>query len=452
MTIIISDEGPSRGPKDAKRHRSLWKDLMKKSLGDFVLKEDIITGNNKGKKFVVWVKSLDNPDFRYGRRDGKGGDGGQGGIGQGEGDADDVIGRRRANGKGGGAGDGEEGGGRISGIPSEASFEELLELFAEEVGLPNMSDNKKAAEFVEEYKISGTSRSGTRSLLKRGKTYMEGLKRFFEYMAELENETGRSELDRFSALKDAERNELHAAIELLADPNFKARYAQVEPFPIYESDDMRFHAQNIKRISITQAVVIFILDVSASMDDDNKRLIMKSIAFWTSEVTKHIYESVVIRFIIHPGKNAPAEVVSEHEAFHTSTDGGTTEIFQAFEKAHELFTYEYDLKKYDGYIFDFSDGDDFYPQKTAAGARKLIEQGISLIGYAEIHVGHFDKSAKLLSVLEEEFALKPQSGTTEDIKVLAGSREHPIVCMVVEDKKQIRPAVVEFLKQDRWRK
>ncbi len=449
MTIIISDEGPSRGPKDARRHRNLWKDLFKKSLGEIILKEDIITGDNKGKKFTFRVKVLDNPDFRYGRRDVKDGDSGHGGIGQGEGDTDDVIARRGAKGKGGGN-EGEEGNGRGSGILTEADWDELLDLFAEEVGLPNLSDKKKAIEFMEEYKISGTSRSGPRSLLRRDKTYAEGLKRFFGYLAELGSATGRSELDCFSALKDAERNALHVALELLKDPNFAAAYTEVEPFPIYESDDVRFYAQNLERKPITQAVVIFTLDVSASMDDDNKRFLMKSVAFWTSQIIKREYKSVIIRFIIHPGKNAPAEVVSEYVAFHTKTDGGSTEIFQAMEKARELFIHEYDLRKYDGYVFAFSDGDDFYPQKTATGMRKLIEQEVSMIGYAEVHVGHFDKSEKLLHALTAEFSLNRAS--TKEIEVMAGPPKYPLVCIVLENKSDVRPAVVEFLKRDRWRK
>jgi uncharacterized sporulation protein YeaH/YhbH (DUF444 family) len=461
MTIIISDNGATRGPKDAKRHRAIWADIRKKALPDIILKEDIITGDNAGKKFVYRIPVIDNPDFRYGHRDGKKDEGGgEGGIGQGSGNTDDVIGRRpgkgnTGQGKGDGTGEGGENEGRGSGILTEATWEEILEAWAADIGLPNVTKKKVADEFVLEYRIGGIARSGPRPLLKRKETYNQGLKRFFAYMEALQSESEKNELECFAALKDAENHALYEAFELLALENFTAQYTEVEPFPIYESDDMRFFASKQKKIPITQAVVVAVIDVSASMDDKDKQYVLKSILFWTVQLLRREYKTITIRFVVHPGKDTPAAVVSEQEAFQVRTDGSSTYIFQGLEKALELFTFEYNLDKYDGYVFNFSDGDDFNTEKTVGAVDKLIKKGISMFGHAEIHIGYFDRNERLLKDLRRAFFLeesKESTATTRDMKVFAGTKAYPIVCVIPENREHIRCAITALLKKDRWSK
>lgn len=459
MTIIISDNGATRGPKDARRHRAIWADIRKKALPDIILKEDIITGDNAGKKFVYRIPVIDNPDFRYGRRDGKNGEGdGEGGLGQGVGDVDDVIGRRPGKGgqgKGSGTGDGGEEEGRGSGMLTEATWEEILEAWAADVGLPNMTKKKIADEFVLEYKIGGIARSGPRPMLKRKETYNEGLKRFFAYMEALQSESGKSELECFSALKDAENHALHEAFELLALEDFIAQYSEVEPFPIYESEDMRFFASKLKKKPITKAIIVAVVDISGSMDEKEKQYVLKSILFWTVQLLRREYKTIIIRFVVHPGKDEPAAVVSEQEAFHVRSDGSSTYIYQGLNKALELFTFEYDLAQYDGYVFNFSDGDDFGTENTAKWVDKLIKKGISMFGHVEIHIGHFDHNERLLKELRRAFFLeesKESTATTRDMKVFVGTKEYPIVCVIPENREHIRCAITALLKKDRWSK
>lgn len=456
MTIIVSDEKAARGPKDAKRHREIQKDELKKHLPDIILGEDVISGENKGKKFVYLVRSIDNPDFRYGRRDnpennGTNGEEGSAGIGQGPGAPGGVIGKR----PGSQEGDEESGekagkagkGGLGSGILTEADWEEILDAWFEDCGLPNISKKKIADAFVIEYKISGTRRSGPRSDLKKRDTYRAALQRFFGYMEVLKAETGENELRCFGALKDAEMHTLPAALELLSNPDFKSRYTSIEPFPIWENEDMRFFDYKERRKPVTQAVVIAILDVTGSMDD-NKTYIAKSILFFVIELLRREYDHVIIRFMIHPGKDAPAAFVTEREAFHTKSQGGT-EIFQALDLAHDAFTYQYDLvNKYDGYVFEFSDGEDSNVAKTAYSLKRLIEKGISMFGYAELRVDSGNESGLLLQTLIRTFSLKKESG--DPVEIMAGTKKTPIVGVVVKGRGDIRGAVAGLLKRERW--
>lgn len=454
MTIIVSDEKASRGPKDAKRHRELQKDELKKHLPNIILGEDVISGENKGKKFVYRVRSIDNPDFRYGRRDEQGenetnGEEGSAGIGQGSGAPGGVIGKRPKVQEGGDEGGGRAGkGGLGSGVLTEADWEEILDAWFEDCGLPNLSKKKTADAFVVEYKISGTRRSGARSDLKKRDTFKEALRRFFGYMEVLKAETGKGELICFSALKDAEMHTLPAARELLSSPDFKYRYTSIEPFPIWEGEDMRFFDYKERRTPVTQAVIIAILDVTGSMDA-NKAYIAKSILFFVIELLRREYDRIIIRFMIHPAKDAPAAFVSEHEAFHTKSQGGT-EIFQALDLADDAFTYQYDLiNKYDGYVFDFSDGEDSNAEKTAHSLKRLIKKGISMFGYTELRVDGGDESGLLLQTLIRTFSLKKESG--DPIEIMAGTKKIPIVGVVVKGRGDIRGAVTGLLKRERWK-
>lgn len=454
MTIFISDEKASRGPKDAKRHREIQKDELKKHLPNVILNEDVISGDNRGRKFVYRIKSIDNPDFRYGRRNkktrsenGEDKKNGSAGIGQGPGVSGDIIGRRHGSQEGGEGNNGTKGG-LGSGILTEADWEEILDAWFEDCGLPNLSKKKIADAFVLEYKISGTRRSGPRSELKQKDTFQEALRRFFAYMEVLKAETGKDELFCFSALKDAEMHTLAAARELLSNPSFIPRYTCIEPFPIFESEDARFFNYKEQKKPVTQAVVNLILDVTGSMDE-NKLYIAKSIMFFVVELLRREYDAIIIRFSIHPAKDAPAAFVSEYEAFHTKSEGGT-EIFQALDLAYDAFTYQYDVvNKYDAYVFEFSDGEDSNTAKTARSLKRLIEKGIAMFGYVELRLDRSNGNGLLLQTLTRVFSLKRENN--DSIEVMVGSKRNPIVGVVVKGRGEIRHAVAALLKRDRWK-
>ena len=105
------------------------------------------------------------------------------------------------------------------------------------------------------------------------------------------------------------------------------------------------------------------------------------------------------------------------------------------------------------YAFHFSDGEDFAPQDSTQELRKLIDKGINMFGYGEIHVDELYRSyTNLLPTFKESFSLTEEQIPADEapLNVCSGAGNFPFFGVVIEDKKQIWPALKEFLKKNRW--
>src|SRR3989338_5586386 len=452
MPIVRSNPTGVRGPKDAKRHREKQKEVIRKKLPDIIAQEDIIT-DRKGRKVKVPIRGIIIPDFRPGKRkhddedEGDVGSGGASGIGQGSGGVGDIVDRRKAerNSK-----DGQQAGDEPGEdyIETEIDIEEIIEMMYEDLGLPNLQEKDHAElEVSLGFKIRGTKRSGPQVLLDKNRSSDEAIGRFYAYLEILKAETGRDELTCFSALKET-GGDLTAAFELLKDLEFKASAEQVEPFPVFENEDLRFFDLREDMQKESNAVIIIELDVSGSMSTD-KKYIARSMAFWLTEFLRKIYDKVEVRFIIY---HSTARLVDEYTAFHTVESGGT-EAHEAHEQVMHLIESQYPTNRWNVYVFQFSDGWDFSPKKAVEAVRKLIDKyRINMFGYGEIRV---DELSQSFSNLYEEFysnmSLRESFGTGK-LEVIAGLQDYPFVGLKITEKTQIWPALQGFLKKGRWQR
>ena len=450
MPITVSDPLAERGKKDARRHREKQREAIRARLPEIISEEAIITGR-RGKTIKVPIRSIDIPHFRPGSRkkerdDADGRPGSGGGVGQGPGAPGDVIGRRPGRGQQQGPEAGDEPG--LDYIESEIDLEELIIMMLEDLGLPKL-EKKEVAELesVLGFTIRGIQKSGPRPLLDPKRSSRTPFGRFFAFLEILEEETGRDQLACFSALKQAD-GDIGEALKLLGDPAFCATDEQVEPFGIYHEGDLRFHKVREEVQLQSNAVVIAMMDVSGSMTT-MKKYIARSLLFWMVEFLGTIYSKVEIRFIIHHNS---ARLVPEEEFFHTGESGGTR-CASAYQLTNSLIDSQYPVNRWNVYAFHFSDGEDFAPQDSTQELKKLIDKGINMFGYGEIHVDEFYRSyTNLLPTFKEAFSLTEQKIPTGEatLNVCSGSGDFPFFGVVIEDRKQIWPALKEFLKKNRW--
>lgn len=445
--IIASDSTATRGKKDARRHREKQKEVLRKQIPGIIADESIITQSG-GKVVKVPIKNLQNPHFQQGRRPPENGkeenSGGRGGFGQGAGKAGDIIGRRPGQGNQPGGKPGSEPG--LDYIVTEVDIEEIIELMHEDLGLPNLQEKDiKELEMVAGVEIKEITRGGPWPLLHRRRTAREGMKRYYSFLNHLKQETGRSELECHDALKQAD-GILADALLILADPDFSASSTQVEPFPIFYPDDLRFLKveQNIQHES--NAVVIAMMDVSGSMDE-TKKYYVRSILFWIVNLLRKTYDHVAVRFIIH---HAIAKLVEEHDFFHTGESGGTRCV-TAYELAEKLVETEYPVESWNNYVFHFSDGEDWDPDATAKVALRLIQRGIQMLGYGDVHSKGYSSSSNLLPAFKAHFPVS-EINTKDGFRFYSGEKNFPFLGAVIEDKKHIYLALLEFLKKGRWAK
>jgi sporulation protein YhbH len=421
-----------QGPLDAARHRTKQREAIKRGMRDIVADESIIT-RRKDEKVKVPIRGIKSYKFRHGSPDGEGA-----GAGQGKGQPGDVIGRKPGRGKPGQAGDkpGEDY------IESEIELSELVRYMLEDMGLPNLQ-TKEVAKLVtpEGWTFRSVSKSGLRPNIEKKRTMREGMKRLIHFIEELKRETGRTDEECETALELA-HGDINEALEMLRDPGF-APEVHREASAVITQDDLRYRTMEEDQEHHSNAVVLAMMDVSGSMGV-GKKYIARSFFFWLVEILRHMYENVEIRFITH---TTEARMVDEYRFFHKGESGGTF-CHTAFDLAADLVGSQYPTSKYNVYPFLFSDGDDWRPDYTVKSIRRLLEQGVNMVGYGEIMEGSV--MSNLMRHAENVFALRPVTSKRDQNVVVSESATHQFLAVLFENEREILPAIKEFLRKERW--
>ena len=308
MPVYRSDGSVERGVADAKRHREKQKDAIKEGLPQ--VDESIITRKRSG-VVKIPIKGIAIPHFRPGKK------GNPVGVGQGEGDAGDIIGKKPGFGNRPGGKAGSEPGEDY--IETEVPIEEYIAMILEDCGLPRLQE-KELKEFVSQigWKIHGHTSTGPWALVDMRATAKEGMRRFWFVLSALEKETGKDQLTCFAALKRA-KGVVPDAQALLADPAFTHEETKVEPFAILTNDDLRYRKMEPEIEPTSNAVMIAMMDVSGSMNE-KKRYLARTMLFWLVEFLRHSYKNVDVRFIVH---HALAQIVDEESFYKMMSTGGT---------------------------------------------------------------------------------------------------------------------------------
>ncbi|CUQ17616.1 sporulation protein YhbH [Clostridium baratii] len=328
-----------RSIEDRRRHRQLVEKSIKENLGD-ILSEESIIGESKNKKFKIPIKGIKEYQFVYGRN--------SRGVATGTGNEKrgDKIGQGKLvqgkNGKGAGNIEGDE----I--YDTEITLEELLDYIVEDLDLPNL-DRKKYSEIITESsgRRDGYQRYGIRPRLAKKKTVM-------------------SKIARKQGKKRAlmEKNE-----ELSEDTRFPFR-----------EEDLRYYRIKQKPKRESNAVMIFIMDVSGSMDS-TKKYLARSFFFVLSKFLRRKYNNIAFEFVSH---TTTAKRVNEHEFFHKAESGGTY-ISSGLDMALDIINKDYPKEMWNIYPVYASDGDNWTEDNDKAmEAVKNLCSISNMFGYAEL--------------------------------------------------------------------
>jgi uncharacterized sporulation protein YeaH/YhbH (DUF444 family) len=317
----------SRGARDWLRHNDKVREAVQNHLPDLIAGPDLITGPLE-RTVQVPVRMLEHARFKL--ADGRS----QTGAGQGEGQPGDLLApsqpERAADGSDGGEGGSEDGEVRLL---LEFSIDELMDWIWDELKLPDLQPKPGARIDEVELVREGWDKRGARSRLDRRRTIKEAIKR---------------------------------------------RAVQVDPLP-FTNDDLRFRQLVTRVRPSTSASILFVIDVSASMTQLERKL-AKSFFFFALEGIRRKYAKVETRFIAH---TTHAWEFSEREFFQVTGIGGTI-ASSAFRLVAELVRKELDAAHNNIYMFYASDGENFTEDRSAAN-QALTELGgmLNYIGYVE---------------------------------------------------------------------
>ena len=333
-----------RSIEDRRRHRQLVEKSIKENLGD-ILSEESIVGETKNKKFKIPIRGIKEYQFVFGNNN----TGVATGTGQ-EKRGDRIGSGDEGNGKSGNKGAGNSKGDDV--YETEITLEELMDYIVEDLDLPNL-DKKKYSEILSDSSARrrGYQRHGINPRLAKKKTVMAK-----------------------AARKQGKRR---ALIE--AGVEEEGIEEELERFPFRE-EDMRYYRVKTKPKKESNAVMIFIMDVSGSMDS-SKKYLARSLFFVLATFIKRKYNNIAFEFISH---TTVAKRVNEYEFFHKAESGGTY-ISSGVNMALELIKEKYPPSVWNIYPIYASDGDNWSEDNERAmeAVKKLCEIS-NMFGYAEL--------------------------------------------------------------------
>ena len=334
--------------KDHQRFRQIVKGRIRDDLRKFLSRGELI--GKEGKHLIsIPVRSIDLPNFRYGDN--------SGGVGMGDGDEGDAVGQGQGKGAGG-----EQPGQHLMEV--DLTLDELAEMLGEELKLPRIEPKGKHRITSQKDKYSGIRRIGPETLRHFKRSFKEALKR---------------------------------QISL-------GSYNPDNPIIIPERRDIRYRSWKEVKAPQSNALIIFMMDVSGSMGEEQKELVRLE-SFWIDTWLRKNYEGIETRYIVH---DVNAKEVDKQTFYHLREDGGT-KISSAYKLCKQLIDQHYSPEEWNIYCFHFSDGDN----SSEADSRecvKLIREHLlpigNLFGYCQVASAY--GSGNFINVLHEHLRKEPK--------------------------------------------
>ena len=313
----------SRGSRDWLRHNEKIRDAVRQQLPEIVANGSFEGGGAQTVR--VPVRMLEHAHFRL--RDGSR----DSGAGQGKVAPGDVLGQP-APGDAPGRGPGGTDGGGIEFI-LEFQVDDVVDWLWEELELPNLKariGRVERSDWIRE----GWDRRGAQSRLDRRRSLREAVKR---------------------------------------------RAVQPGGVP-FANDDLRFRQLARREQPAIQAAVFFVMDVSASMSDGDRKL-AKAFFFWVLQGLRRQYRNLDVVFVAHTDE---AWQFSEEQFFQVTGSGGTVSS-TAFRRVLALISETYSPARWNNYVFYASDGDNTSQDREAAATALAELAGqTNYLGYTEI--------------------------------------------------------------------
>jgi uncharacterized protein len=317
----------SRGARDWLRHDEKVRDSVREHLPQIIAGGDVI--NENARTVRVPVRMLEHYHFRL-RRTAE-----SQGVGQGAAKPGDVLADASADQGSREKGPGGQDQGEIQ-LLLEIKIDDIVDWLWEEMQLPNLKARIGPSQETD-WTREGWDRRGARSRLDRRRSFKELVKRRGQH----------------------------------AGP------------PGFTDDDLRFRQLTRRRQPAIHAVVFFLLDVSGSMSDRDRKL-AKTFFFWVVQGLRREYRSLETVFVAH---TTEAWEFTEPEFFQVTGTGGTV-ASTGLSKVREIIDERYNPGRHNIYLFYASDGDNSVGDHAEAHTALVdIAQKACYSGYVEVASG-----------------------------------------------------------------
>lgn len=368
----------SRIDQDHSRFREIVRGKVRENLRRYMSRGDIIAPSGKG-TVTIPMPQITIPRFSFGSKE-------KGGVDQGEGEPGDPVSGQESDQKGG-PGEAGEGEGDKA-LEVEVSLEELAEILGEELELPRIEPRGSDSLETRKDRYVGLRSTGPESLRSFKATYKRALKRQIAM----------------------------------------GTYNPAKPVIVPIREDRRYRSWRTDPRPDSNAVIIYMMDVSGSMGDEQKEIVRIE-SFWIDTWLRSQYKGIESRYIIH---DASAREVERDVFFRTRESGGTM-ISSAYRLCNEMIDAEFDPEKWNIYAFHFSDGDNWSVDDTAnciSLLRGELFPKVNQFGYGQVESPY--GSGQFIKDLRAAFA-----------------EEEVLICSEVKGREEIMDSIREFLKRGR---
>ncbi len=420
MARIIDRRFDSKNKSAVNRQRFIrrFKKQIRRAVSD-AIRDRSIRDLDTGEHISIPARDLSEPSFQHGR----GGVREQVFSGNDQFSSGDLINRPPGGGGGGGKGSGKaskDGEGEDDFV-FHLSREEFLDIFFDDLELPNLVRTQLAR--ITDYKThrAGFTSDGSPANINIVRSMRGALGRrlalgspFLAKLRELQRELEAVVADKGEDCEEAQQ---------LREDIARLR-ARIDAIPFIDSFDLRYNNRVRIPKPTTQAVMFCVMDVSGSMDE-GKKATAKRFFMLLYLFLIRTYEHIDVVFIRH---HTIAKEVDEDEFFHSRESGGTV-VSSALELMHDVIRSRYASGEWNIYGAQASDGDNWDNDSPICRAwlDKDILPWCQYFAYIEITPG------------------EPQNLWREYEKLLGA---HPNFAMQrIDDPAQIYPVFRELFKK-----
>lgn len=378
MVRIIDRRSDSRNKSAVNRQRFMrrFKGQIRKAVADAIDGRSIKDLDN-GENVTIPSKDLSEPHFHHG----------DGGIweqvysGNDQFSTGDEISRPLGGGSGSGGKGASEDGESEDEFGFQLSREEFLDVFFDDLALPNLIKTQLAK--IPEYKShrAGFAADGVPTNLNLVRSMRSALGRRLALSGP--HNARLRELHKEIEELEVQTPQDEEAIRLLKEEATLLRI-KIEAIPFLDTFDLRYNNRIRTPVPSTQAVMFCLMDVSGSMDEEKKATAKRFFMLLYLFLTR-TYEHIEVVFIRH---HTIAKEVDEENFFHSRESGGTV-VSSALDMMRDIVQERYGSGQWNIYGAQASDGDNW--ENDSPRCKELLSSAIlpfmQFFAYIEITPG-----------------------------------------------------------------
>jgi len=321
----------------------------------------------RGEEVRIPKKDLSEPVFHHG----------QGGIrdvvhpGNQEYVRGDRIKRPQGGGgQGSGKGDASDQGEGEDDFTFALSKEEFMQVFFEDLALPNLERTQLAETPEWKSHRAGYSSDGTPNNLHVVRSLRGAIGRRLAIGSGSRRELAEAEAELAILKAASSAGDVTATRAIPAlEEKIEALRGRLGRIPYLDTIDLRYRSRVKTPVPTSKAVMFCLMDVSGSMDESRKELSKRFFILLYLFLTRH-YEKIDIVFIRH---HTQAQEVDEENFFHARETGGTV-VSSALVLMEEIIKARYSPSEWNIYGAQASDGDNWH--HDSGRCRELLAEKI----------------------------------------------------------------------------